>query len=60
MIDEHKWRSEYKKLCRELLGMTKPEAERHFQNAPDFDLGYSPLWYITEEMNCGFINKRER
>lgn len=58
MIDEHAWRNEYKKLCRDLLGMTKPQAESHYQNAPVFDYGYSPIWYIEEEINCGFIKKK--
>ncbi len=54
MVDELKWRNEYKKLCQEILGMDEFEAERHVQNGGIFDFGYSPLWYITEEINCGF------
>lgn len=58
MIDEHKWRVEYKRLCCELLGMNKFEAESHYQGAKEFDYGYSPLWYVVEEMNCEFIKKK--
>lgn len=58
MIDEHAWRAEYKKACQELLGMTKYEAEAHYQNGHTFDYGYSPSWYIREELNCGFIKKK--
>jgi hypothetical protein len=40
--------------------MTIGEAEIHFQAAPDFDFGYSPIWYVVEEMNCNFIKKKGR
>jgi hypothetical protein len=58
MIDEHKWREEYKRLCCELLGMDKFEAERHFQGAKEFDYGYSPIWYIREEILNGFVKAK--
>lgn len=54
MIDELKWRNEYKRLCQELLGMDEFEAERHFQSIGVFDYGYNALWYITEEIACEF------
>jgi hypothetical protein len=38
--------------------MDKFEAERHIQGAPDLDYGYSPIWYVVEEMNCEFIKKK--
>ncbi len=52
-IDTHKWRSDYKTLCQEIVGMDEFEAERHIQSGGVFDYGYSPLWYITEEIACG-------
>ncbi len=57
-ILKHKWKQEYKKLCVAFLNMTMPEAEIHFQSAPDFDFGYSPLWYVKEEMNCEYIKNK--
>ena len=39
--------------------MDKFEAERHFQSAPVFDYGYSPIFYITEEIACGFVKKKQ-
>ena len=57
MVDELKWRNEYKKLCQELLGMDRFEAERHFQSSGIFDYGYSAFFYITEEINCGFSKR---
>ncbi len=34
--------------------MSSLEAAVHFARAPEFDYGYSPLWYVIEEMNCDF------
>ncbi len=41
------------------MGMDKFEAERHFQSAPVFDYGYSPEWYIREEIYCEFVKGKE-
>ena len=59
MVDKLKWRNKYKKLCQELFGMDKFEAERHFQSSGIFDYGYSAFFYITEETNCGFSKRKE-
>lgn len=58
MINEQDWKKEYKKLCCDLLGLTGPEAEIHFQSAPDFDFGYNPCWYVREEILNGLIKKK--
>jgi hypothetical protein len=60
MIDEAKWDETYKKLCMKYLNMTEVQAESHFQTAPDFDRGYPALWYITEELNCKFTERKGR
>ncbi len=57
-IYKHEWKKEYKRLCVAFFNMTMPEAEIHFQAAPDFDFGYSPLWYVKEELNCEYIKRR--
>jgi len=57
MIDEKKWKEEYIGLCLGFHGMTEREAKKHFEEAPDFDYGYSPLWYIKEELNCEYLKK---
>ena len=54
-----KWDANYKRLCCEILKMNPCQAEMHFRTAPDFDRGYSQLWYITEELNCGFIERKK-
>jgi hypothetical protein len=38
--------------------MDKFEAERHIQSGGVFDYGYSPLWYITEEIACGLEKQK--
>ncbi len=52
-----KWREEYKRLCCELLKMTALEARIHLATAVDFDYGYSPLFYVQEEMNVKFYEE---
>lgn len=32
--------------------MSVQEAQAHFETAADFDYGYSPIWYIDQEINC--------
>ncbi len=59
-INKKKWREDYIVLCMELLKMTRTEAVKHYESAPDFDMGYNPIWYVTEEMNCEFVKKSRR
>jgi hypothetical protein len=58
MIDKEAWDATYKKLCQKYLNMSEAEAEKHFKTAPDFDRGYTALWYITEELKCKFIERK--
>ncbi len=43
------WHKEYLRLLIEEVGMSEKDASLHLQAAADFDYGYSPLFYITEE-----------
>lgn len=51
------WREKYKELCCELLNMTPFEAKLHLATAVDFDYGYSPFWYVMEEMNVKYYEE---
>ncbi len=59
-INIDKWHAEYKTLCMKLLGMSRNEAEAHFKTAKDFDYGYSPIWYVIEEMNCQYVKEKNK
>lgn len=54
-----KWDAMYKRLCETILNMNFVQAELHFKSAQDFDRGYSPLWYIREELNCNFVERKK-
>ncbi len=56
-IDSKKWEEEYVTLCQVLLGFDQVQAAEHLASAPGFDIGYSPAWYIREELNCGYVKK---
>jgi hypothetical protein len=55
-----KWDAQYKLMCMKYLNMNHVQAEAHFRSAPDFDRGYSPFWYITEELNCQFVERKPK
>ncbi len=59
-INIKKWREDYIALCIKLLKMTRDEAVKHYESASGFDMGYNPIWYVTEEMNCEFVKKNRR
>ncbi len=48
-INISEWNKEYQRILVKEVGMTSKEANIHLQKAADFDYGYSPLFYITEE-----------
>jgi hypothetical protein len=54
-LDKELWKQQYITLCVELLKMSRLDANVHYARAPEFDYGYSPLWYVKEEMNCEFL-----
>jgi hypothetical protein len=57
-IDKEKWHEDYKTFCMILMQMTRSQAEAHFKTAKEFDYGYSPMWYVIEEMNVNYYNKK--
>jgi hypothetical protein len=50
---KHEWHKKYRELLVSMAGMTKQQAfDYNNQNNHYVDYGYSPCWYVTEEMSC--------
>jgi hypothetical protein len=52
-ISKAEWHKRYREALVEMAGMTKQQAFDYLvQNKHFFDYGYSPTWYVREEMAC--------
>jgi hypothetical protein len=52
-ISKSEWHKRYREALVELAGMTKQQAFDYLvQNKAFFDYGYTPSWYVKEEMAC--------
>jgi hypothetical protein len=52
-MNKAEWHSKYRELLVSQAGMTKQQAfDYNNQNTHFVDYGYSPEWYIREEMSC--------
>jgi hypothetical protein len=53
MTSKTDWHKRYRELLMSEGGMTKQQAFDYLiQNKAFFDYGYSPEWYVKEEMAC--------
>lgn len=47
------WHMKYRELLVSMAGMSKQQAfDYNVQNQHYVDYGYSPEWYVREEMSC--------
>jgi hypothetical protein len=54
MIRKPEWLRRYRQALVDIAGMSRQEAFDHLvNNKNEFDYGYSPEWYVREEMACG-------
>lgn len=52
-ISKAEWHKRYREALVSLAGMTKKQAFDYLlKNKHFFDYGYSPHWYVREEMSC--------
>jgi hypothetical protein len=50
-LNKAQWHKKYREALIALAGMTSSEALKHMMdNENPFDYGYSPTWYVLEEM----------
>ncbi|RLA40472.1 MAG: hypothetical protein DRR06_17405 [Gammaproteobacteria bacterium] len=51
-MDKAEWHSTYRELLVSMAGMSKQQAfDYNNQNKHFVDYGYSPAWYVREEMS---------
>ena len=47
------WHKEYKRLLIKMAGLTEQQAKARLSDGVgEFDYGYSPIWYVREELYC--------
>jgi hypothetical protein len=53
ILSKSDWHKRYRELLESEAGMTKQQAfDYNNQNSNFVDYGYSPEWYIREEISC--------
>lgn len=52
-INKADWHKRYRKALQEIAGFTNQQAFRYLIDGKgEFDYGYSPEWYVKEEIAC--------
>jgi hypothetical protein len=52
VLNKAEWHNKYRELLVSMAGMTKQQAFDYNNQDRYVDYGYSPEWYVREEMSC--------